>query len=389
MPDRYDFLIVGAGFAGLVLAERLSSQLGMRCLVVDRRSHIGGNAHDYYDDAGVLVHTYGPHYFRTNAPRVVDYLSQFTEWHQVTYKVRSFTRGRFWSFPINLTTFEQLIGRPASEEEFAAYLAEKRVPIENPRNSEEVVVSQVGWELYEMFFLGYTQKHWKMHPRNLAPSVCARIPIRMTRNDAYLEERFQALPRDGYYRLFENMVAQAQPLTIRLDTDYRDVVPHVRFDHMIYTGPVDAFFDHAFGRLPYRSLRFEFESFEASALEARKPVSGKSGFWQPEMQVNYPNDHAFTRIVEIKHATGQATPASTIVREFPASTDETQEPYYPVPTEASAAMYAKYAQLAESETNVSFVGRLATYRYYNMDQVVAMALKEFERLKARVERSAR
>lgn len=384
MADKYDFMIVGAGFAGLVLAERLSSQLGMRCLVIERRDHVGGNAHDLYDEAGVLVHPYGPHYFRTNSDRVRAYLSRFTEWHPVTYKVQSYTGGRYWSFPVNLGTYEQLIGREATEAEFKAYLEEKRVPIENPKNSEEVVVSQVGWELYEMFFLGYTLKHWKIHPKDLAASVTARIPIRTTRDDAYLREDFQALPRDGYHRLFENLVEAAMPVTILLDTDYFKVRSKFECDHLIYTGAIDRFFEYGLGRLPYRSLLFERESFTPEALTDRLSISGKPGFWQPEMQVNYPNDHDFTRIVELKHATGQAISNSTIIREYPASLEETQEPYYPVPNDESKAMYKRYAEVADARSDVSFVGRLARYRYYNMDQVVAMALKEFDRLRQRI-----
>lgn len=382
--DRVDFLIVGAGFSGLVLAERLSSQLGKKCLVVDRRGHIGGNAHDYYDAAGVLVHPYGPHYFRSNSERVVAYLSQFTDWHPVAYRVQSYTDGRYWSFPINLKTFEQWIGRASSEEEFKRYLEDHRVPIENPTNSEEVIVSQVGWELYEKFFLGYTLKHWKKHPRELDASVCGRIPIRTSRDDRYLRETFQALPKEGYSRLFENIIAGSPGIEIRLETDYRDARDTVQYDYMVYTGAIDAFFDYEYGRLPYRSLRFEHESFSKQALMAREPISKKPGFWQPEMQVNYPNDYEFTRIVEIKHATGQDCESSTIVKEFAADVNETKEEYYPVPSEPSRALYHRYAKLAAREPNVSFVGRLATYRYYNMDQVVAMALTEYEKLRAKL-----
>lgn len=382
--DRYDFLIVGAGFSGLVLAERLTSQMGKRCLVVDRRDHIGGNAHDAEDAAGVLIHRYGPHYFRTNSDRVREYLSRFTEWHPVAYRVRSYTDGRYWSFPINLATFEQLVGREATEDEFRAYLEEKRVPIENPRNSEEVIVSQVGWELYEKFFLGYTLKQWKKHPRELDTSVCGRIPIRTNRDDRYLRESFQALPRDGYWKLFENLVDASPGLEIRLETAFEEVRDRVGYRHLIYTGPVDAYFGFQYGKLPYRSLRFEPESFRPEELRDRLPISGKAGFWQPEMQVNYPNEQAFTRIVEIKHATGQGCPNTTILREYPQDFEGDAEPYYPIPNDETKALYSRYAALAAAEGDVSFVGRLATYRYYNMDQVVAMALAEFDRLRARL-----
>lgn len=384
MADRCDVLIVGAGFAGLVLAERLSSRLGLRCVIVERRDHFGGNAHDRFDDHGVLVHPYGPHYFRTNSDRVREYLSAFTDWHPVRYKVQSFSGGRYWSFPVNLRTYEQLVGRPATEDEFKAYLEEKRVPIENPRNSEDVVVSQVGRELYEMFFLGYTLKQWKKHPRELDASVCGRIPIRTTRDDDYLRESFQALPRDGYHRLFENLIAAADGVTIHLGTDFFQVKDRFRYDHLVYTGPIDRYFDYGLGRLPYRSLTFEHESFTSPRLADRLEIAGKPGYWQPGMQVNYPNDHEFTRIVELKHATGQDTPNTTIIREYPAEMEDGREPYYPVPSPESKAIYERYAKAADALDDVSFVGRLARYRYYNMDQVVAMALKEFERLEARI-----
>lgn len=379
-----DFLIVGAGFAGVVVAERLATQLGMTSLVVERRRHTGGNAQDEYDDAGVLVHKYGPHYFRTNSDRVREYLSRFTEWNPVEYKIFSHTRDRYWRFPVNLNTFEQFIGRSSTPAEFESYLESKRVPIENPSNSEEVIISQIGWELYEMFFKGYTLKQWRCHPKDLDPSVCGRIPIRTNRDDRYLRERFQALPKAGYHRMFANMLAAGgKRVRVLLNTDYRDVLPSVRFRHMIYTGPIDEYFDHSLGRLPYRSLRFENESFGPEQLRAREAEAGKPGFWQPAMQVNYPNENDFTRIVEIKHATGQRCANTTIVREYPTDYQAGNEPYYPIPQAPAQALYKRYAAMAEAEENVSFIGRLATYRYYNMDQVVAMALKEFDRLAAR------
>jgi UDP-galactopyranose mutase len=383
-----DYLIVGAGYAGLVLAERLSSQLGQKCLIVERRAHIGGNSYDEYDDHGVLLHKYGPHYFRTNSPRIREYLSQFTEWRPVDYMIRSWARGRYWSFPVNLNTYEELVGHPATEEEFIAYLEKVKVPIENPANSEEVIVSQVGWEFYEMFFKGYTLKQWKRHPKELDASVCGRIPIRTNRDDRYLREEFQAIPKAGYARMFERMVAASPGVRILLRADYKELLPFVKYRHMIYTGPIDDFYDLRFGALPYRSLRFERESFTAEQLVEREKISGRAGFWQPAMQVNYPNEEEFTRIVEIKHATGQQCTNTTIVREYPEDYGPGKEAYYPVPAPDSQAMYEKYKELASLEENVSFVGRLATYRYYNMDQVVGMALAEFERLKERHSQAA-
>lgn len=366
---KFDFLIVGAGFAGSVLAERIATQLGKTCLIVEKRDHIGGNAYDHYDNAGVLLHKYGPHYFRTNSQRVVDYLSQFTEWHPVEYKILSWTGGQFWQFPINLNTFEQLIGHPATSVEMEDQLAAWRVKIESPRNSEEVIVSQVGWKLYEMFYKNYTRKQWRREPKELDASVCGRIPIRTNRDDRYLSERFQALPANGYTRMFEKMLADPR-IEVRLGTDFREARAQVSFDHLIFTGPIDEYFDHCFGPLPYRSLRFEAETLAQE-------------FFQPVVQVNYPNDHDFTRIVEIKHATGQKLPATTIVREYPQDFAPGREPYYPVPAPDAKALYSKYAELAALEEKVSFVGRLATYRYYNMDQIVGMALAEFEQLKGR------
>lgn len=378
--EKIDVLIVGAGFAGMVMAERLSSQLGLQCVIVDKRNHIGGNAYDYYDASGVLVHKYGPHYFRTNSEKIKTYLSRFTEWHPVDYTIKSYVDERYWNFPINLNTFEQLIGRKSTSAEFIEWLEETREKIDNPKNSEEVITSQVGFELYEKFFKGYTIKQWKKQPKELDASVCGRIPIRTNRDDRYLSESFQALPKDGYTALFKRMLDASPRVELKLSTSFEEAKESYDYRHLVYTGPIDSYFDHCYGKLPYRSLSFEHESFSGDALEARASISDKPGYWQPAMQVNYPSENVdFTRIVEIKHATGQEIDSTTIVREYPADVEVTQEPYYPVPTSDSKALYKKYESLAALESQVTFTGRLATYRYYNMDQVVGMALSVFEK----------
>jgi UDP-galactopyranose mutase len=366
MAFAVDYVIVGAGFSGAVMAERLATRQNKRCLVIERRNHIGGNAYDRHDKHGVLLHQYGPHYFRTNSDEVISYLSQFTDWHPCEYKILSWANGKYWQFPINLNTFEQFIGRPSTSEEMEQTLAQWRVPIPQPQNSEEVIISQVGWELYELFFRNYTRKQWRREPRDLDPSVCGRIPIRTNRDDRYLSEKFQALPAAGYTRLFEKMLAHPN-IHLLLNTDYRQALPHLKFEKLIYTGPVDDFYDHAYGPLPYRSLRFEPETHE---LE----------FFQPALQVNYPNDHDFTRIVELKHATRQRLPLTTVIREYPQEFLPGAEPYYPIPAPDTHALYRKYADRAAQERDVIFLGRLATYRYYNMDQVVALALHQYKKL---------
>jgi len=380
MFPKFDFLIVGAGFSGLVLAERIINETGKTCLVVEKRDHIGGNSIDEYDEHGVLIHKYGPHYFRTNSQEVIDYLSQFTEWHPVDYKVRSHTHGKYWKFPVHLDTFEQYLGRESTTEEFEQWLEDNKVPIENPQNSEEVIISQVGWELYELFFKGYTLKQWKRHPKDLDASVCGRIPIRTNRDGRYLREEFQALPKAGYNILFKNMIkACGDKLKIMLNTDYREVIETVEYEAMFYTGPIDSYFDYCYGDLPYRSLTFEHEHYDADQLKERESISGKTGFYQPEMQVNYPNDFDYTRIVEVKHATNQTCTNSTIVKEYPADYIRGEEAYYPVPNDESKELYKKYKALADAEEKVHFVGRLATYKYLNMDQCILLALRAFER----------
>jgi UDP-galactopyranose mutase len=374
MRDSYDYLIVGAGLSGLVLAERLGS-LGRTCLVVERRNHIGGNCHDRKDRNGLFFHVYGPHYFRTNSELVRTYLSRFTGWTHAKYRVSVFTAGRYWSFPVNLGTYRQLSANPsATEADFKAYLERSAHPIASPANSKEAILAAVGTELYELFYKGYTQKQWGRPAEALDPSVCRRIPIHSGLDERYFRDEFQALPSKGYHPMFEALL-EASGADLRLETDYREVLPHVRYRHLIYSGPLDEYFDCRFGPLPYRTARYVLEE-----LDEDKVPSG--GFVQPVLQVNYPGPEPFTRTVELKHATGQDSRCSNIVREFSAEYRPGEsDPNYPVPGAESDTLAARYRELAEREPNVTFIGRLAQYRYLNMDQVVGAALHTFDTLR--------
>jgi UDP-galactopyranose mutase len=360
--EVFDYLIVGAGYAGSVLAERLARGSGKQVLLVDRRPHIAGNAYDHYDNAGVLVHKYGPHIFHTNSKEVFDYLSRFTEWRQYQHKVLASVDGQLVPIPINLDTINKLYGVNLNSfqvEEFFASRAEKREEI---RTSEDVVVSKVGRELYEKFFRGYTRKQWGLDPSELDAQVTARVPTRINRDDRYFTDTYQAMPRHGFTRMFGNMLDHPN-IRIMLNTDYRQVRDMIPYKELIYTGPVDEFFDFQFGKLPYRCLEFKHETLN---LPQHQPVA----------VVNYPNDNAFTRVTEFKHLTGQEHPKTSIVYEYSCAEGD---PYYPIPRKENAEVYRKYQQLAE-DAGVHFVGRLATYKYYNMDQVVAQALTMYAKL---------
>jgi UDP-galactopyranose mutase len=297
--------------------------------------------------------------------------------------IKSFDEGSYYSFPINLNTFEEITGKAATESDFQSWLERKRWHIESPKNSEEVILAQVGSELYEKFFEGYTLKHWGRHPRELDASVCGRIPIRLNRDNRYLKEDFQALPKYGYTALFENILASCGAgCELALNTSFEEVREKVAYRKLVYSGAIDSFYGYRLGHLPYRSLRFEAETYGGEALAARATISGKEGYWQPTVQVNYPNENEYTRIVEMKHATGQVSEYTTIVKEYPLDYEEGRERFYPVPAPDAAAIYAKYSKLAALESEIVFIGRLAKYRYYNMDQIVGMSLaaadKEFK-----------
>jgi UDP-galactopyranose mutase len=360
---RYDWLVVGAGFAGSVLAERLASQRGDRVLLVDRRPHRGGNAHDRLDAAGILVHQYGPHIFHTNSAAIVEYLSQFTDWRPYEHRVLAQVDGQLLPIPINLDTINRLYGLDLDGPAMEAFLAARREPVAEVRTAEDVVLSTVGRDLYEKFFRGYTTKQWGMDPSQLSKSVTARIPTRTNRDDRYFTDTFQKMPARGYTAMFERMVDHPN-IDVLLSTDYAEIKSEAAWRRTIFTGPIDEFFGHRLGRLPYRSLSFRHVTVERE-------------WHQPVAVVNYPGSEPFTRVTEYKHLTGQRHRWTSLTYEYPS---DQGDPYYPVPRPENEALYKRYEMLARRCRDIWFAGRLATYRYYNMDQVVGQALATFARI---------
>lgn len=358
----FDYLIVGAGFAGSVLAERLAAVSDKKVLICDKRPHIGGNAYDFYNDAGILIHKYGPHIFHTNSKEVFDYLGRFTEWRDYQHRVLAHVDGMLVPMPINLDTINKLYGLNLTAFELEKFFEEKAEKCDFVRTSEDVVVSKVGRELYEKFFKNYTRKQWDLDPSELDASVTSRVPTRTNRDDRYFTDIYQAMPRHGFTKMFEKMLDHPN-IKVMLNTDYREIVDFVPYREMIYTGPIDAFFDYKYGKLPYRSLEFKHETHDTEVFQTA-PV------------VNYPNEQAYTRITEFKYLTGQEHRKTSIVYEYPQAEGD---PYYPIPRKENADIYAKYKQLADA-SDVHFVGRLATYKYYNMDQIVAQALTTYGKI---------
>ncbi|CAN5786452.1 UDP-galactopyranose mutase [soil metagenome] len=357
----FDYLIVGAGFAGATIAERLASDDGKKILICDRRPHIAGNAFDHYDESGVLVHKYGPHIFHTNAKDVYDYLSRFTDWRPYQHRVLARVDGQL-PIPINLNTINQMYGTNFTSfqlEEFFQSLAEPRAQI---RTSEDVIVSKVGRELYEKFFRNYTRKQWGLDPSELDAAVTARLPVRTNRDDRYFTDTYQVMPLHGYTRMFERMLTHPN-IKILINADYREVRDMIPHREVVFTGPIDEFFDYRFGRLPYRSLEFKFETHNTPVVQ-EGPV------------INYPNENAYTRVTEVKYLTGQEHAKSTVVYEFPKAEGD---PYYPIPRPENQALYRKYQALAMQTQGVHFLGRLGTYKYSNMDQCVAQALAYYRK----------
>lgn len=356
-------LVVGAGFAGSVMARELADA-GWRVNLIDKRPHIGGNAYDELDGHGILIHRYGPHIFHTRAKRIFDYLSRFTSWRPYEHRVKGVVDGVAYPFPINRDTLNQLYDLDLDEVGAAAYFEQVREPRDPVLTSEDVVLNSVGRDLYEKFFLNYTRKQWGLDPSELKAGVAARIPTRTDTDDRYFTDEYQAMPLHGYTKMFATMLDHPG-IHVELGVDFAEKRKQLAYDQLIYTGPIDAYFDYCYGYLPYRSLRFEHEHL------ADIPQFQETG------TVNYPNDHAYTRITEFKHLTGQQHPGTSIVREYPQAQGD---PYYPIPREENEALFKRYQLLAKQEKQVTFVGRLAQYRYYNMDQVVGAALAAADQL---------
>lgn len=359
----FDYLIVGAGFAGAVMAERLATQDGKKVLLVESRRHIGGNTYDYYNDDGILVHKYGPHIFHTNSRDVYDYLGQFTSWRPYEHRVLASVDGMLVPIPINLNTINQLYGLHLSTQEVNDFLASKASKIDRIATSEDVVLNKVGKDLYEKFFKGYTRKQWGLDPSELDASVAARIPTRNNCDNRYFTDTYQSMPLHGYTQMFENMLSHPN-IKVMLGTDYKEIEGVIPYKKMIYTGPIDYYFDNCYGKLPYRSIEFKFETIETACF-------------QPTGTINYPNEHPYTRVTEFKYLTGQKHDKTSVVYEYPKAFGD---PYYPVPRPENAELYRKYHLLANEQSNVYFTGRLATYKYYNMDQVVAQSLALYKKI---------
>ncbi|MBI1243166.1 MAG: UDP-galactopyranose mutase [Nostoc sp. RI_552] len=359
----FDYLIVGAGFSGSVIAERLASQCGKRVLVVDKRNHIGGNAYDHYDHHGILIHKYGPHIFHTNSQQVFEYLSQFTQWRYYQHRVLTSVDGHLFPIPINLDTINKLYGMNLNSfeaEEFFKCITE---PKEYICTLEDLIVSKVGKELYQKFFQGYIRKQWGLDPLELDKSFICKVSTRINRDNRYFTDTYQAMPLHGFTPMFEKMLDHPK-IKVMLNTDYREIEQVIPWREMVYTGAIDEFFDYRYGKLPYRSIKFQHRTHNTSVF-------------QPAPVIKYPNEHLYSRVTEFKYLTGQEHNKTSIVYEFP---QVEGDPYYPVPLPENNEIYKKYKTMADAMVGVYFVGRLANYKYYNMDECVAQALSTYQKI---------
>lgn len=357
---KFKYIIVGAGLAGLTIAERISSELNEKVLIIEKRDHIAGNCYDCYNDDGILIHKYGPHIFHTNHKQVWDYLSKFTKWNYYQHRVLTYIDGNYIPMPITTETINKLYNLNLSNNQIEQFLKDQSIDIEEIKNSEDVVLSKAGREIYDKFFKNYTKKQWDVYPNELDKSVISRIPVRYNRDTRYFTDRYQGMPKYGYTKLCSNMINPN--IHILLNTDYKDVIDSINYDTLIYTGQVDYYFDYKYGHLKYRSLKFDFETEDLDS-------------YQDAPVVNYPNDYDFTRITEFKKLTDQKADKTTIVREYPTWDGK---PYYPIPTKQCKEQYDKYQAECDKLDKVILLGRLAEYKYYNMDAVVKRALDVFE-----------
>lgn len=360
---KYKNVVVGAGLAGLTIAQRIAEVWQEEVLVIEKRGHIGGNVYDSYNEDGILIHNYGPHIFHTNDRDVYQYLSQFTKWNDFWHRVLTYVDGNLIPMPITVETINQLYNLNLSCEEVEEFIKKQAIAIDEIKTSKDVALSKVGVDIYQKFFENYTKKQWGIDPGEIDTSVISRIPIRYNRDTRYFTDRYQGMPKHGFTKMCENMVADKK-IKILLNTDYKEIIDDLDYEVLIYTGPTDYFYDYKHGKLAYRSIDFEFETLDCEKYQ-EAPV------------VNYPNDYDFTRITEFKQLTWQDHKKTTILKEFPCSDGE---PYYPFPTKECKEQFALYQEEMKKETKVHFLGRLAEYRYYNMDAVVRSALDLFDSL---------
>ena len=358
---KFKYVVVGAGLAGITIAERIATQLHEKVLVIEKRDHIGGNVYDEYDAAGILVQMYGPHTFHTNDKEVFDYICQYCDWHEYQHRVLSYVNGNFVPVPISLETINQLYNMNLSEDEMEGFIESRKVKIDEIKTSEDVVLSQAGQDIYERFFKFFTIKQWGVDPSQLDKSVISRIPFRKSRDTRYFTDQYQGNPKGGFTKMCQRMLDHPE-IKVMLNTDYKEVLNDIQYEKLIYTGPLDYYFDYQLGKLKWRSIRFIFETHDCES-------------YQPVASTRWPMDYAYTRITEFKKMTGQKSDKTTILKEIPCDGDE---PFYTFPTAKWKALAQQYRDMAAQEKNVIFLGRLAEYKYYDMDDVVRRALDVFE-----------
>lgn len=358
---KFDYVVVGSGLAGITVAERIATQLHKTVLVIEKRNHIGGNVYDEYDKVGILVQMYGPHTFHTNDKEVFDYICQYTKWHEYQHRVLSYVDGNFVPMPISLETINRLYNMNLSEDEMDSFIASKREHISEIRTSEDVVLSQAGRDIYEKFFKYFTIKQWGVSPSELDKSVISRIPFRKNRDTRYFSDKYQGNPQGGFTQMCRNMLNHPE-IKVMTNTDYKEVICDLEYKMLIYTGPIDYYFNYDLGKLKWRSIKFIFETHDCESF-------------QPTASTRWPMDYDYTRITEFKKMTGQKHDKTTILKEIPCFGEE---PYYTYPTEEWKVLAQKYRDKGRNEKNVIFLGRLAEYKYYDMDDVIRRALDVFE-----------
>lgn len=346
-------IIIGAGIAGITLARRIAEEKNERVLIIDKRNHIGGYCYDYRNSEGILVHKFGPHIFRTDNKKIYSFLSRFTEWIDYQHKVLAYVGGSMYPMPINLDTINSFLNSCYNSSNVLDYFKNVRTSVQNPQNVKDVIQSQVGVDFYDAFFKNYTTKQWGAEPEKLPAEIVARIPIRNNRDDRYFTLPYQGIPKEGYTQMLQNMIDHPN-ISYWLGIDYKKIKEEFNVNHIYYSAPIDEYYDFIYGKLPYRCVNFKFEEIDRE-------------YYQPVAVVNYPNDYDYTRITEFKHFTHHKSKGTIIAKEY---SSVEGDPSYPIPTKENKELYERYLELSNKD-NITFIGRLGTYKYYSMDQVIS------------------